>query len=86
MKQRCSEKSSGTYNSYFDRGIKVCDRWINSFENFLEDMGIRPENTTIDRIENEKGYYPSNCKWSTFKEQNNNKSPRGPNGSKRDFI
>ena len=86
MKQRCSKKSSGTYNSYFDKGIKVCDRWLNSFENFLEDMGTRPDNMSLDRIDNSKDYEPLNCKWSTYTEQNNNRSSRGRKGSKINFI
>lgn len=71
MKRRC-EDNHAQYSDYGGRGITVCERWLHSFENFLEDMGERPEGMTLDRKENNKGYYKDNCKWSTRKEQNNN--------------
>jgi hypothetical protein len=73
MKTRCYNENYNGYVKYGLRGIKVCDRWINSFENFLNDMGPRPENTTLDRIDNNKGYEPSNCRWSTISVQNTNR-------------
>jgi len=73
MLQRCNNPNHSHYKYYGGRGIKVCDRWLESFENFYEDMGERPEDLTLDRIDVNKGYYPENCKWSTRSEQNSNK-------------
>lgn len=73
MKQRCSNPKSRDYERYGKRGIKVCERWRNSFDNFLADMGERPEGKTLDRIDNDGNYEPGNCKWSTTKEQSLNK-------------
>ena len=73
MKARCYNPNSKGYIRYGGRGISVCDRWM-SFENFYADMGDRPENTTLDRIDNNGNYEPSNCKWSTPKEQQDNTS------------
>jgi len=76
IKQRCYNKKSGSYKYYGERGIKVCDRWLESFENFLKDMGKRPEKMSIDRINNHGNYEASNCKWSTAKEQRDNRRGR----------
>jgi hypothetical protein len=74
MKHRCTNPKDVCYRYYGGRGITVCDRWFNSFENFIADMGVRPfKGAQLDRIDNEKGYSPENCKWSTAKENANNK-------------
>lgn len=72
MIQRCKNPNTKSHKNYGNRGIKVCDRWM-KFENFLEDMGIAPAETTLDRIDNDKGYYLDNCRWATRKEQMRNK-------------
>lgn len=72
IRSRCNNPKVKHYNSYGGRGIKICKRW-DKFENFLKDMGERPEGLTIERINNDKGYYPKNCKWATYKEQASNK-------------
>lgn len=73
MRNRCYYPKIHNYNSYGGRGIIVCERWKNSFENFLEDMGERPEGTTLDRINPNGNYEPSNCRWATNEEQSKNK-------------
>lgn len=74
MKQRCSNKDNPTYPYYGGRGIKVCDRWLNSFSNFLEDMGEKPSPShSLDRVDNNKGYSPDNCIWSNLSEQRINR-------------
>ena len=72
--RRCYKPRHKSYKDYGGRGITVCDRWLESFENFYADMGDRPEGYTLDRIDNDKGYEPGNCRWATIKEQNRNRS------------
>ncbi len=69
MIARCYNENHFSYNDYGGRGITVCDEWRNSFESFLKDMGERPIDKTLDRVENDKGYYKENCRWATKKEQ-----------------
>lgn len=73
MIQRCENPMSPNYILYGIRGIKVCDRWKESFLNFLEDMGERPKKLTLDRIDNDKGYFKENCRWTTMSVQNRNR-------------
>lgn len=75
MKSRCLNPKSARYNCYGGRGIKVCDRWLESFENFYTDMlSTWKQGLTLERINNDGNYEPSNCKWATLKEQGNNRS------------
>lgn len=76
MIQRCSNESYNSYARYGGRGIKVCDRWKNSFENFLADMGEPPtKEHSLDRFPNNDGNYElENCRWATRIEQESNKS------------
>ncbi len=73
MKYRCLNPSSAAYHNYGGRGITICEQWVSSFETFLLDVGPRPsEHHSLDRIDNNKGYEPSNVRWATSSEQGNN--------------
>lgn len=74
MLDRCSNPRNSRYDKYGGRGITVCERWVNDFSAFLADMGEAPNRMMeIDRIDNERGYEPRNCRWATRKQQNLNK-------------
>lgn len=73
MMVRCHYKSSRDWSDYGGRGITVCAKWRMSFQVFLEDMGHRPHGMTLDRINPNRGYTPSNCRWANAKQQARNK-------------
>jgi hypothetical protein len=73
MKERCVNPHNNRFYLYGARGIRVCNRWLHSFPNFLADMGRRPSRTyTLDRIDNDGNYEPTNCRWATKSQQRRN--------------
>lgn len=82
--QRCTNPNDQNWRRYGGRGITMCDRWLSSFENFLSDLGRRPAaDYSLDRVDNERGYSPDNCRWATASEQARNRCPqaRSANGA-----
>lgn len=73
MKARCENPRSQNYKYYGGRGIEICARWSSNFEEFLADMGDRPEGKSLDRIDPDGDYEPGNCRWATRKEQRVNR-------------
>jgi hypothetical protein len=74
IKSRCYNKSTKAYKNYGGRGITICNRWLESFDNFLSDMGRKPSaKHSIERINNDGNYEPNNCRWVTIEKQANNK-------------
>lgn len=71
MRRRCSDPTNKSWKYYGARGVRVCDRWA-EFANFLADMGERPDGKTLDRIDPDGDYEPSNCRWATPLEQRHN--------------
>ena len=72
MKGRCLRSNHHAFHNYGGRGITICEAWKNSFEQFFADMGVRPDNTSLDRIDNEGDYTQDNCRWADRKTQRHN--------------
>lgn len=77
MVQRCHNPNDRSFENYGGRGIQVCEEWRDNFSQFIADMGIRPDGFDLDRIDNDKGYSPENCRWvSRLRNLNNKRTNR----------
>ena len=86
MKQRCCNPRHTSFHRYGGRGIGVCQRWINSFANFVYDMGDAPHGCSLERVDNDLGYSPGNCIWATRQQQAKNRSAPGTHMAETDRL
>jgi hypothetical protein len=76
MKRRCLNPRAPNFEWYGGRGITICEEWLSSFEAFFADLGTRPAHCSLDRIDPNGNYEPTNCRWADTKQQRTNQTPR----------